>query len=251
MTGVQTCALPISAFVIGAAIGAKNTIYDYLSGLIIAVEKPVRVGDCIEVEDQRGFVTEISGRYTVIRRFDGIDVLVPNSTLLEENVINWTLRDHKIRGDIKVGISYEMPVRKASNIIRQAIKENEEVLEQPSPGVIFWRFGESSFILWAWFWTDVENPLNIWYIESEIRFRIVELLQENQITIAYPQRDVHLDTRAPLSFEPSKSSPGKAETLEKTRQDVPDGRQSYEEVKESEEEVKPNGGNSDSDNNKK
>lgn len=193
--------LVITAVAIGASIGAKNTIYDYLSGLILALEKPVRVGDCVEVGEQRGFVTEIAGRFTIIRRFDGIDVLVPNSKLLENSVINWTLRDIKLRGDIEVGVLYSSPARKVAQLIEQAIKENNEVLQNPPPGVRLWEFGDSSLIFWGWFWADAENPLDIWRIQSEVRFRVLELFRENQITIAFPQRDVHLDTRETLNLQ--------------------------------------------------
>ncbi len=207
--------LILTAVAIGASIGAKNTIYDYLSGLILVLERPVRVGDCVEVDTERGFVTEISGRFTIIRRFDGIDVLVPNSKLLENSVINWTLRDLKLRGDIKVSVVYNSPARKVAEIIRQAIEENDEVLDTPPAGVRLWEFGESSLDFWSWFWADVKNPLDIWRIQSDIRYRILELFSEQGITIAFPQRDVHLDSRSPLHIQGTQ-----AETTDREPQEI-------------------------------
>lgn len=212
--------LILTAVVIGASIGAKNTIYDYLSGMILVLERPVRVNDCIEVGKQQGFVTDISGRFTIIRRFDGIDVLVPNSKLLENSVKNWTLQDLKLRGDIKVSVVYSSPVRQVSEILRQAIEENDEVLESPSAGVFLWEFGESSLDFWAWFWTDVNSPLDIWRIQSAIRYRILELFNEHGITIAFPQRDVHLDSSSPLRIQDAQAEKIDRETQRSRQQAV-------------------------------
>jgi small-conductance mechanosensitive channel len=212
--------LILTAVVIGASIGAKNTIYDYLSGVILVLERPVRVSDCVEVDKEQGIVTEISGRCTIIRRFDGIDVLVPNSKLLENSVMNWTLRDLKLRGDIKVSVSYSSPARQVAEILRQAIEENDEVLETPSAGVFLWEFGESSLDFWAWFWTDVKSPLDIWRIQSAIRYRILELFNEHGITIAFPQRDVHLDSSSPLRIQDAQAEKIDRETQRSRQQAV-------------------------------
>lgn len=206
--------LILTAVVIGASIGAKNTIYDYLSGMILVLERPVRVNDCVEVDKQQGIVTDISGRFTIIRRFDGIDVLVPNSKLLENSVMNWTLRDLKLRGDIKVSVVYSSPVRQVAELLRQAIEENDEVLETPSAVVLLWEFGESSLDFWAWFWADVKSPLDIWRIQSGIRYRILELFNEHGITIAFPQRDVHLDSYSPLHIQGAQIETTDPETKE-------------------------------------
>lgn len=203
--------LLITAVAIGASIGAKNTIYDYLSGFILAVERPVRVGDCIEIEDQRGFVTEIAGRFTIVRRFDGIDVLVPNSKLLENTVINWTLRDRKLRGEVKVSVLYDSPAPKVAELIRQAIEEHEETLDKPAAGVRLWEFGDNGLVFWAWFWTNGKTPLDIWRLQSDVHFRILELFRQNQITIPYPQRDVHLESSMPSTGQ----LPGKKNEQEK------------------------------------
>lgn len=238
--------LLMAAIALGASLGAKSTINDYLSGLILAIEKPIRVGDCVWIENQWGFVNEIAGRFTIIRRFDGVDVLIPNSGLLENNLLNWTLRDNKIRGDIKVGVTHDSPAKRVTEIIQQAINEHKEVLDTPAASVQFWDFGESSLVFWAWFWTNVENPLDIWRIQSDIRFRIQELFCDNQIRIAYPQRDVHMDTREPVSVQMVRPEIGEPESKKKEEKDVPTRTGDREAYKETVNELKPDGEESES-----
>jgi len=184
---------------IGASLGAKNTIYDYLSGLVLAIEQPVRIHDCIEVEDQAGFVDEIRGRYTRVRRFDGIDVLVPNSKFLEEEVVNWTLSDARIRGEFKIGVRYSSDVDETMDILIACMEDNKEVLSEPPSSVLFWEFGDNSLIFRMFFWIEAENPLEVWSVESKLRRESFKRLKESGIAVAFPQRDVHLDSSAPVT----------------------------------------------------
>ena len=193
---------------IGASLGAKSTIYDYLSGLVLAIEQPIRIHDCIELGDQAGFVDEIRGRYTRVRRFDGIDVLVPNSKFLEEEVVNWTLSDARIRGEFKIGVRYSSDVDETMDILIACMEDNEEVLPEPSPSVLFWEFGDSSLIFRMFFWIEAENPLEVWSVESKLRRESFNRLKEAGIAVAFPQRDVHLDSSAPVKVVIDSSDDG-------------------------------------------
>ncbi len=190
-----------AVLLLGASLGAKSTIYDYLSGLILAIEQPVRIGDCIEVSDHAGFVEEIRGRHTRVRRFDGIDVLVPNSMFLEQEVVNWTLNDSQLRGDILVGVDYESDVDTTIDVLMSCMNEMDDVLTTPEPSVLFWDFGESSLVFKLFFWLEVDNPLEKWTEESELRRIVFRRLQEAGITIAFPQRDLHLASKKPIQVE--------------------------------------------------
>ena len=186
---------------LGASLGAKSTIYDYMSGVVLALEQPIRIGDCIEVKEYIGFVEEIQGRYTRVRRLDGIDVLVPNSMFLENEVVNWTLHDSRLRGDIKVGVRYDSDVDKTMDILMACITDRKDTLSNPKPSVLLWDFGDSALIFRLFFWLEVNNPLNIWTVESDLRHTIFGRLHASGISIAYPQHDLHLDTKAPISVQ--------------------------------------------------
>jgi small-conductance mechanosensitive channel len=120
-------------------------------------------------------------------------MLIPNSTLLENTVVNWTLIDNLTRTRIRVGVAYGSPVKKVAELIRQATEEQEAVLKEPLPSVIFEDFADSALIFDVFFWVNATAERDLRVIRSDIRFRIVELFEENDIVIAFPQQDVHLD----------------------------------------------------------
>ena len=127
-------------------------------------------------------------------------MLVPNSRLLEQTVVNWTLVDREIRTVVRVGVAYGSPVREVSDLIMQAVKAQPEVKKDPAPSVVFEDFGDNSLVFDTFFWCDVGGEKFLREIRSEIRFRISDLFLEHGITIAFPQRDVHLDTLRPLDI---------------------------------------------------
>ena len=186
------------AVAIGIGFGAQNIINNFISGWILMAERPIRIGDFIEIDNTYGSVEIIGNRSTRIRRTDGVHLLVPNSQLLERTVVNWTLIDLEVRTTVRVGVAYGSPVVKVAELIMQAVKEQPEVKSEPHPSVVFEDFGDSALIFDAYFWCDVGGEKFLREIRSAIRFRITELFEENGITIAFPQRDVHLDIRHPL-----------------------------------------------------
>lgn len=192
--------VPLTAFAflsgavaIGFGFGAQNIINNFISGWILMWERPIRIGDFLEVEDAKGIVEQINTRSTRIRRVDGVHLLIPNSKLLENTVVNWTLVDKLVRTSIKVGVSYGSSAKKVAALIMQATVEEKEVLKEPKPLVTFEDFGDNSLVFEVTYWihSNVEGGLRI--TRSNIRFRLDELFEEHNIIIAFPQRDVHLD----------------------------------------------------------
>ena len=205
MTALSLLGIPLTAFAfatgaiaIGVGFGAQNIINNFISGWILMAERPIRIGDFIEIDNTYGAVEIIGNRSTRIRRTDGVHLLVPNSQLLERTVVNWTLIDLEVRTTVRVGVAYGSPVSKVAELIMQAVKEQPEVKTEPHPSVVFEDFGDSALVFDAYFWCDVGGEKFLRDIRSAIRFRITELFEENGITIAFPQRDVHLDVRHPL-----------------------------------------------------
>lgn len=186
------------AVAIGIGFGAQNLLNNLISGLILLIEKPIRIGDIVELENEQGRVEDVGNRCVRIRRFDGIHVLVPNSYFLEQRVVNWTLISNDIRGIVTVGVAYGSPTRKVRELMLNAADEQGDIHRQPAPEVFFEDFGDNSLVFSLYFWTDVSEPVTLRRLRSELRFRIDELFAEADITIAFPQRDVHLDTRSPL-----------------------------------------------------
>lgn len=205
LLAMQVVGIPITVFTllggalaIGVGFGAQNIFNNLISGFIIVLEKPIRVGDIIEVANTEGKVVSIGNRSTLVRRFDGIDVLLPNAHFLEQQVINWTLHDTELRGKVSVGVAYGSDTVAVREIIDQAARENDKVNPEKKIDVIFEEFGDNALVFDLYFWTSVTTPMDMKRVRSEIRYRIDELCRERGIVIAFPQRDVHLDTLKPL-----------------------------------------------------
>jgi len=186
------------AIAIGIGFGAQNIINNFISGWILMGERPIRIGDLLEVDGNLGRVEAINTRSTRIKRVDGVRIVIPNSHLLENMVVNWNLGDEDIRIFISVGVAYGSPVRQVAQLIEQAVSEQEDVLQEPTPRVLFQDFGNSALLFESYFWTQLKPGGNLRQLRSEIRFRIDELFRENDITIAFPQQDVHLDGKLQL-----------------------------------------------------
>lgn len=186
------------AVAIGIGFGAQNLFNNLISGLILMIEKPIRIGDIVEVGAEEGRVEEIGNRCVKVRRGDGIDVLIPNSQFLENQVVNWTLSDSDIRGEVLVGVAYGSDTKKTHDLMLQVAGEQHKIHASPEPFVLFEDFGDNALAFRLYYWSSVQRPMDIDRINSAIRFRIDDLFSEAGITIAFPQRDVHLDTLTPL-----------------------------------------------------
>ena len=215
ITALGSLNIPISALAfvsgavaIGVGFGAQNIINNFISSWILMSEKPVRIGDFVEVDQHKGVVEAIGNRSTRIKRVDGVHLLIPNSQMLERIVVNWTLMDLDIRTTIRVGVSYGSPVDRVSELIRQAVDEQKDVLKESPRLVIFEDFGDNALIFDTYFWCQAGGEKELRAMRSEIRFRITRLFEDAGIVIAYPQRDVHLDTLKPLEVRWHGDNPG-------------------------------------------
>jgi small-conductance mechanosensitive channel len=197
---VTALAFISGAVAIGIGFGAQNIINNLISGWILMSERPVRIGDFVEIDDNRGVVESIGNRSTRIRRVDGVHLLVPNSQMLERMVVNWTLIDRKFRSLVRVDVVYGSPVRRVEELLLQAAREHKETLAEPAPLVIFEDFGDNALIFDLFFWCEAGAERDLRMIRSDVRFRIDELCRENDIVIAFPQRDVHLYAKTPLDI---------------------------------------------------
>ena len=186
------------AIAIGIGFGAQNIINNFISGWILMGERPIRIGDLLEVDGNLGRVEAINTRSTRIKRVDGVRIVIPNSHLLENMVVNWNLGDEDIRTFVSVGVAYGSPARQVAQLIELAVSEQGDVLQEPAPRVLFQDFGNSALLFESYFWTQLKPGGNLRQLRSEIRFRIDELFRENDITIAFPQQDVHLDGKLQL-----------------------------------------------------
>jgi small-conductance mechanosensitive channel len=169
------------------------------------VERPIKIGDIVEVENVRGTVELVGARSTRIKTFDNLHLVVPNSTLLQNKLINWRLSDDVVRRTITVGVQYGSPIREVESLLKDAVNEHTLVEKYPEPIVLFDEFGDNALIFKLLIWVRLsivgKTHLYIRQVESDIRFRIDELFREKDIVIAFPQRDVHLDTLKPLEIK--------------------------------------------------
>jgi small-conductance mechanosensitive channel len=210
ITTLELLNVPLTAFAfvsgaiaIGVGFGAQNIINNFISGWILMWERPIRIGDFLEVGDAYGTVESINTRSTLIRRTDGVHLLIPNSALLENTVVNWTLIDDLARTKVRVGVAYGSPVKRVAELIRQATEEQEATLDDPAPVVLFEDFGDNALVFDVFFWINAVGERDLRAIRSDIRFRISELFEANNIVVAFPQRDVHLDGSLTLLNQPA------------------------------------------------
>jgi small-conductance mechanosensitive channel len=209
-TALDLLNVPLTAFAfvsgaiaIGVGFGAQNIINNFISGWILMWEKPIRIGDFLEVGETRGTVEAINTRSTRIRRVDGVHLLIPNSQLLENTVVNWTLIDRRTRTIVRVGVEYGSPVREVARLIERAATEHEAVLSDPAPLVVFEDFGDNALIFDLYLWVLATADRDLRVIRSDLRFRIEALFREAGITVAFPQRDVHIDGSLKLTSDAS------------------------------------------------
>jgi potassium-dependent mechanosensitive channel len=218
LLALRTVNIPLTAFTflggaiaIGVGFGAQNLINNFISGFIIMAERPIRIGDLIELEGQCVRVEEIGARCTKVKTGQNIHILVPNSSFLENNIVNWTLSDHMIRTQVAVGVAYGSPLQQAAELLQQAAAQTERVLKEPAPFVIFDDFGDNALTFVVYFWVKVAGVIEQKRIASDVRYQIEELFNQQGIVIAFPQRDVHLDAPQPVRIElVNPGRPGKA-----------------------------------------
>lgn len=182
---------------VGIGFGLQNVTSNFVAGLILLFERPIRIGDRITVGDTEGEVTDINIRATKILTLNNISIIVPNSEFVSNNVINWSIGDPKIRLDIEVGVSYQSDLDKVLTVLKEVSLHHPETLENPKPKILFTGFGDSSWNMKVCVW--INNPKKHHEIRSEINCEIVRKFRENQIEIPFPQRDIHFKNQLSLS----------------------------------------------------
>lgn len=196
------------ALAVGLGFGSQNLINNFISGIILLIERPIAEGALIELDGEELWVERIGIRSTVVRSFDNTHIVVPNSRLLERPVTNWTLSDDVVRQKIRVGVAYGSDTRKAAQVIMDVLERLDLVLNDPKPKVLFDSFADSALEFVAVFHTRLDDRFEAL---TEVRHTLVESLHAADIAIAFPQRDVHLDTVRPLEVR-IQSGPNKSES---------------------------------------
>lgn len=203
--------IPLTAFTfmggaiaLGVGFGAQKLINNFISGFILMAEQPVKVGDLIMMDNEPGWIEDIGARSTRVRTYANTNILVPNSYFLENNILNWTHNDNVVRGRIAVGVAYGSSTRTVKEALLRAAAEHGEVRQEPEPFVWFADFGDNALIFELYFWVMVTEQLGIQRVSSDLRFMIDQQFREAEITIAFPQRDVHFDRQGPLKVEISR-----------------------------------------------
>jgi small-conductance mechanosensitive channel len=175
---------------VGIGFGLQSVVNNFVSGLILLFERPVHVGDTVEVGNLQGQVQRIGIRSSTVRTFQGAEMIVPNSQLVSEQVTNWTLSDSLRRIDLPVGVSYGTDPHKVMEVIKAAAAVNPMVLKSPPPQVLFVGFGESSIDFELRAWTD--QFIDWVKIRSELAVTVYEAVQAAGMSFPFPQRVVHL-----------------------------------------------------------
>jgi len=194
----------VAALGVGIGFGLQEIVANFISGLIILFERPIRVGDVVTIGQSEGTVTRIQIRATTIRDWDGKELLVPNKEFVTGRLLNWTLSDTNNRMVLDVGIAYGSDVEAAMKLLAKVVNAHPSVLKDPAPNILFTKFGESAVILSArCFLGDLEDRMKHL---SELHQQVYKAFNEAGIVIAFPQVDVHLDPDSPLTVRLHKDS---------------------------------------------
>jgi len=196
--GLQTIGLNLSSLTVvtgalgvGMGFGLQNTVNNFVSGLILLAERPIKVGDRVEVGSLSGDIVRIGMRSTWVRTNDNVVIIVPNSHFISNQVTNWTANDRRVRISVPLGVGYASDPREVRAILLQIAREHPDILTDPAPDVIFLGFGDSSldFDLRVWTAEQLRTPH---VLKSDLYFDIFQKFSERGIEIPFPQRDLHL-----------------------------------------------------------
>jgi len=189
------------ALAIGVGFGTQTLLKNFISGILLLIERPLRLGDLIEVDGIRGRVTHIGFRSSTIREGNGMEMLIPNSNLLEKNLNNWTYSTARTRFTLRVGVAYESPTDRVRDLLLEGADRHGLVLKHPAPQVLFRDLGDNTLVFDLRFWLDIAVDVDSDVVASDLRFMIAKVFPEAGILFAFPQRDVHLTTARPLHVQ--------------------------------------------------
>ncbi|PCJ86549.1 MAG: mechanosensitive ion channel protein MscS [Flavobacteriales bacterium] len=181
-----------AALFVGIGFGLQDIFRDFLSGIMLLFEPTIEVGDVVEVDTLVGRVEEINLRTSTVKTRDNVRIIVPNSILIGNNLINWSHGQRTTRFAISVGVAYGSDTEKVMSALLECAAGHPEILKTHKPFVRFTDFGDSALAFELYFWT--ENTWQVEQIKSDLRFAIDKSFRENDITIPFPQRDLHVKT---------------------------------------------------------
>ncbi|MEW8348789.1 MAG: mechanosensitive ion channel domain-containing protein, partial [Candidatus Thiodiazotropha taylori] len=180
----------VAALGVGLGFGLQEIVANFISGIILLFERPIRVGDVVTLDDTTGVVSRIRIRATTITNYDKQEMLIPNKEFITGRVINWTLSDKVNRIIITVGIAYGSDVKQAMNLMIEAAEENENVLTEPKPVATFEAFGDSALnLLLRVYLGSMDNRLAT---ITALHESINQKFNQAEISIPFPQRDIHI-----------------------------------------------------------
>jgi potassium efflux system protein len=204
--GVNATSLAIvfGALSVGIGFGLQTIFNNFFSGLILLFERPIQVGDTIEVNGLWATVKKINVRATVVQTFDNASVIIPNSELISQQVTNWSFKDKRIRCNMEVGVAYGSDIDLVKATLKEIVKKNPKILKRPEPDVLFTEHANSALIFRLRIWVHLDD---YWQVPSQVRCEIDKRFHELAIEIAFPQRDLHIRTlpqeRVPAAAEDS------------------------------------------------
>jgi small-conductance mechanosensitive channel len=212
--------IPLAAFAflggaiaIGLGFGMQTLLKNLISGLMMLLERPFKPGDTIGVGGTLGTIVDMNVRAAVVRDVNGIDTLVPNSTFLEQNVTNWSYTSSSVRQGIKVGVAYGSDLRLVAKLLEEDVRGHGQISHDKEPEILLEDFGADSLVFGIYYWLDLSTGVLGRQVASDLRFMVESSLRKNGISIAFPQRDVHLDVMAPIrvQLEPASAAAPEAE----------------------------------------
>ena len=199
---LSSLAIIAASLGVGVGFGLQNIINNFVSGIIILAERPISIGDRIDVAGVAGRVTKIQLRSTTVVTNDNITMIVPNADFISNTVTNWSHGDPKVRIRVPVGVAYGSDLKLLQRLLLEAAEEHPKALRDPSPVVLFTEFGDSSLNFELGVWTQEMTATPI-HFTSQMNFIIEQKLRENDIEIPFPQRDLHVRSGLSESKEPS------------------------------------------------
>lgn len=196
--GLQSLGLNLNSLVVfggalgvGIGLGLQNVVSNFVAGLILLIEQPIRMGDRIETKDTLGDVIRIAARSTWVRTNDNVVIIIPNGDFIDNPVTNWTANDPTVRVSLPVGVGYNSDPEEVRDILLMAAAAQPDILKEPAPDVIFTDYGDNSlnFTLRVWTSGRTHQPL---ILKSDLYFDLFKRFSERKIELPFPQRDLHL-----------------------------------------------------------
>jgi len=219
--GLNTASLAVAfgALGIGLGFGLQNIFNNFISGIILLFERPIQVGDDIEINGTWAQVKKINVRSTVIQTYDNASLIIPNADFISSQVTNWSFKDKRIRRNITVGVAYGSDIERVRKSLLEIADNTPKVLKYPRPDVLFQDFADSALVFRLRVWTDIDNMLTV---ETAIRFEIDRIFRERAIEISFPQRDIHIRSAQGLAPGSPQHSPPKTDQKPEKPQDLPE-----------------------------